>query len=144
MNKTAIAIYGQAGRGKSATIREVASQLMNAFPNHTLQIINDGGDITYIIEINGVKIGIESQGDPNSRQPRSLADFVAANCDIIICVCRTSGMTRDAVADLHRNHQYEIIWTANHRSWQKNQDQLNLISANEILELIKLIMNGQL
>lgn len=144
MNKSVIAIYGQAGRGKSATIREVANQLMNAFPIHSLQIINDGGDITYIIEINGVKIGIESQGDPNSRQLRSLADFVAVSCDIIICACRTSGMTKDAVADLHRNHQYEIIWTTNHHSWQKNQDQLHLISASEILELIKLIMNGQL
>lgn len=144
MNKSVIAIYGQAGRGKSATIREVANQLMISFPNNTLQIINDGGDITYIIEINDIKIGIESQGDPNSRQPISLIDFVAANCDIILCACRTSGMTRDAVADLHGNHQYEIIWTANHRSWQKNQDQLNLISAIEILELIKLIMTGHL
>ncbi len=144
MNKSAIALFGPSNRGKSATIRETANQLMNAFPNHKLHIINDRADITYIIEINGVKIGIESQGDPNPRMSKSLQTFVAENCDIILCSCRSRGATTWAIADLHRNHQYEIIRTANHQSWHKNQDQLNQISASKILELIKLIMNGQL
>jgi hypothetical protein len=43
--------------------------------------------------VKGKKIGIESQGDPNSRLEQSLKDFVNAGCDIIFCACRTSGMT---------------------------------------------------
>jgi hypothetical protein len=118
--------------------------LIATFPNHTLQAINTGVDITYIIVINRIKIGIESQGDPNSRMFQSLQTFVAQGCDIIICSCRSRGATADAVEDLHRHHQYEIIWSTNHRSLHKSQTQLNQIAASEILKLIKLIMNGQL
>lgn len=98
MNQSANTIYCQGGRGKSATIRVVCTQLMTVFHNHSVQILHDVREITYFIEINGFRIGIESQGDPNSRQYRSLADFVAANCDIIKCACRTSDMTRNAIA----------------------------------------------
>jgi hypothetical protein len=45
--------------------------------------------------VNGLAVGIESQGDPNSRLKRSLPAFAAAKCDIIFCACRTSGMTVD-------------------------------------------------
>lgn len=144
MNKSVISIYGPSSQGKSETVRETANLLLTAFPNHTLQAINNGADITYIVDINGIKIGIESQGDPNSRMFQSLQTFVTQGCDIIICSCRSRGATAWAVEDLHRHHQYEIIWSTNYRSWHKNQTQLNQIAASEILELIKLIMNGQL
>lgn len=108
MNKPTIAIYGQAGRGKSATIREEANQLINAFPNHTLKMINDEADITNIIEINGINIGIESKGDSISCKPTSLSNFVVINCDNIICAWRSSGMTRYAVAEPHLNDGYEL------------------------------------
>ena len=146
MNKSAIAIYGPSTQGKSATIREVFNQLISAFPNHTIHHSYDDGDITYIIEINGVKIGIESLGDPNGRLPESLQDFVDQKCDIIVCACRTRGKTVADVESLYDNHHYEIIWSTNHRSGSKveHQDQLNQMSANGIVELIKRIMNGQL
>lgn len=144
MKRSVIAIYGPSSQGKSETVRETTNLLLAAFPNHTLQAINTGADITYIVDINSIKIGIESQGDPKSRMFQSLQTFVAQGCDIIICSCRSRGATADAIEDLHRNHQYEIIWSTNHRSWHKNQTQLNQIAASEILELIKLIMNGQL
>jgi len=144
MKRSVIALYGPSSQGKSETVRETANLLLATFPNHTLHAINNGADITYIVDINGVIIGIESQGDPNSRMFQSLQTFVAQGCDIIICSCRSRGATASAVEDLHRNHQYEIIWSTNHRSWHKNQMQLNQIAASEILELIKIIMNGQL
>lgn len=144
MNRSAIAIYGSSSQGKSETVRETANLLLSAYPNHTLQAIYTGADITYIVETNGIKIGIESQGDPNSRMFQSLKIFVDKGCDIIICSCRSRGATADTAEDLHRSHKYEIIWSTNHRSWHKNQIQFNQIAASEILELIKLIMNGQL
>lgn len=110
MNETVIVIYGPSNLGKSETVRETANLLLAAFPNHSIQVINAGSDITYIVDIMGVKIGIESQGDPGSRLFQSLQTFVIQGCDIIVCACRTSGMTREWVADLYRQHQYEIIW----------------------------------
>ena len=144
MQPTAIAIYGPANQGKSATIKAVAHQLQLMFPSLIKQVINDGVDITYIFEVNNIKIGIESQGDPNSHQAASLRKFVTHKCEIIICASRTTGMTVDAVNDLHNQHGYHIIWSANHRSWEKNQTQLNEISAKQICELIHMILKGQL
>ncbi|TJZ53788.1 hypothetical protein FAZ15_17340 [Sphingobacterium olei] len=144
MNKSVIAIHGSSNLGKSETVRETANLLLAAFPNHTIHAINTDADITYIVDINGVKIGIESQGGLNNRMFQSLQTFVAEGCDIIICSCSSIGATAEAVEDLHRHHQYEIIWSTNHRSLHKNQTQLNQIATGEILELIKLIMNGQL
>lgn len=144
MKKSVIAIYGPSRQGKSETVRETANLLLAAFPHYKLQAINTGGDITYIVEINGVKIGLESQGDPKSRIFHSLQTFVNERCDIIICACRSRGETANAVEDLYRINQYEIIWSTNHRSGNKKHSQLNQIAANEILELIKLIMNGLL
>jgi hypothetical protein len=144
MNKSVIAIYGPSNQGKSETIRETANLLLDAYPINILQTFNSGADINYIIEINEIKIGIESQGDPNSRMSQSLQTFVVHGCNIIICSCRSRGETADAVEDLYRHHQYEIIWSTNHRSRHKNQTQLNQLAANGILKLIKLIINGQL
>ena len=42
-------------------------------------------DVKAIMDINGHKVGIESQGDPNGRLKESLSDFVKAKCSIIIC-----------------------------------------------------------
>lgn len=144
MKNTAIAIYGPAVQRKSSTIKEIARQLELAFPALVKHIINDGIDITYVLDINSVKIGIESQGDPNSRQPRSLKHFVSLGCNIIICASRTTGMTVDAVNELHSLHGYDIIWSTNHRSWEKSQLQLNQISAAQIVDLVRLIISGTL
>lgn len=102
-------MYGLSSQGKSETDRETTNFVLSAFPNNTLQAINTGADITYFVEINGIKIGIESQGDPNSRMFQSLKTFVARGSDILICSCQSRGATADAVEDLHRTHQYEII-----------------------------------
>jgi hypothetical protein len=100
---------GTLSHRKSSTVSEVAKQIVVAFPNHNLQSINTGADITYIIEKNLVKIGIERHGDPYSRIFQSLQTFVAQGCDIIISLCRSRDTTTEAVVDLHRHYQYEII-----------------------------------
>ncbi len=89
-----IAIRGTANVGKSTTIREVYSILIE---QHEYNVINadflQNIDIRVVIEKNGVKVGIESQGDPNSRLEESLNEFERIGCEIIVCATRTSGMT---------------------------------------------------
>ncbi len=94
--------------GKTTTIKKVYEVLKRSHPNSVVREILNRKEITIIIIIDDVKIGIESQGDPNSRLEESLKTFVEAGCDIIICATRTKGMTVDAVNRLAG--RYHIEW----------------------------------
>ena len=89
------ALQGRGNCGKSDTINKVYSELTLKYPSATVQQLSSGTrDIKAILtNIKGQKVGIESQGDPGSRLQQSLQDFANANCTIIICATRTSGMT---------------------------------------------------
>ena len=76
---------------------------MRDFPDaKPSEIPNYLGDILLTIKIGKIKIGIESQGDPNSRMIydntiKKLADKELdpelGGCQIIVCATRTEGMT---------------------------------------------------
>ena len=146
MKKTIFANWGQAGQGKSDTVKRIAQEILTTYTTATTSptTINFSGDIQVIITIGKVTIGIESQGDPNSRLFASLKKFSLANCDIIICSTRTSGGTVDAVSALHTSHGYEIVWVTNYRSSEKNKSTLNDISAKHIFTLVQQILVGAL
>lgn len=150
IQKTIIANWGHAGQGKSETIRLVYDNLMNNHSGAISTLINPigliGGDIQVIITINGFTIGIESQGDPNSRLFQSIPLFVSHNCDLIICATRTSGGTVNLVNDTANNQNYRLIWSTNHRSTSNNitQNQLNQYSANQLTDLVINVLNGNI
>lgn len=144
MKKTIIANFGGGTQGKSGTIKKIIKLILNKYPNALTNPpkISYHGDVKVIIEIDNIKIGIESQGDPNSRIFKSLKEFASINCDLIICATRTSGATVNAVYSLRKSHDYDIIWVTNYRSANKDTELLNELSANHILELVeKLIKN---
>ncbi|MDI9319952.1 MAG: hypothetical protein QM530_05685 [Phycisphaerales bacterium] len=58
--------------------------------------------------MNGIKIGIESQGDPNSRVFVSIPIFVNLNCDLILCATRTRGATVQIIEGL--KNDFQINW----------------------------------
>jgi hypothetical protein len=91
------ALQGPGNCGKSDTLIRLFHALQTKYPSATIQALHSGTkDIAVIMRgVNGLAVGIESQGDPNSRLKRSLPAFAAAKCDIIFCACRTSGMTVD-------------------------------------------------
>ena len=84
MKKTIIALIGPGGQGKSSTIKLFFELLKANYPNLKIKMINEDGDITVIVEINAIKIGIESQGDPQSRLGKSLKLFVKEECSFIV------------------------------------------------------------
>ena len=111
--KTLIGLFGTSNVGKSQTIRFVYEKLTKKFLDFTFhkdheQIIPEDGDICIVIIVNGIIIGIESQGDPNSRIFYSLPIFVKLKCDIILCATRTRGATVKEVEKLDK--EYEIKW----------------------------------
>ncbi len=140
MKKTVIAIKGLSERGKSDTIKRLR-HLINSSYKTTETVYEDSGDIKVIIQLKSIKVGIESQGDPNSRQPKSIDDFIKAQCDIIICTCRTKNDTKRAVLNT-KNVGYRIIWGTNYRSSSASHTDLNEISAKHFLELFNQIISG--
>ena len=115
MQNTIIALQGKSYTGKTSTIREFRNILKEAYSVFNEQVFEENKDIKTIIEIthNGekVKIGIESMGDPYSRLvTEKLKDFISAKCDIIICACRTSGMTVNVINQVASENQYNLIF----------------------------------
>lgn len=89
------ALQGIGNCGKSDTLIRLFHALQTKYALATTQALYNGTkDIAVIMRgVKNLVVGIESQGDPNSRLQQSLPAFAGANCDIIFCACRTSGMT---------------------------------------------------
>ncbi len=141
MKNLVIANSGKENQGKSSSIKEVFNQLSVAYSSNIL--INDG-DIKATIDINGVLIGIESQGDPYSRMQQSMDDFVSMGCQIIVVACRTKWGTYNKIIDLNTSHGYDIIWASNDKTVisQNHMDILNDRYAKRVIQLIMDRING--
>lgn len=146
MNKTIIAVYGRAREGKSATIKNVVTVFETLYPTAVIQYLLNDGDILAIVTLGTVKIGIESQGDPNSRMisENTIEQLIQAGCDIIICATRTDGMTTRVVDQLADNYGYFTLWKSSYYTNGLNHDVVNRIAAEEIVGLIQSIITGRL
>ena len=135
--KTIIAVWGTAAIGKSSMIKTIFEKL-NVIGSFE-EFISDG-DIKAIGNYNGKLIGIESQGDPYSRQGKSLGEFANRNCDIIICASRTKGETVNNIIRISESFNYEVIWTSSfsggNRGIMSNEVDLNNEFSTAIINLI--------
>ena len=76
LNKVIFAIWGESNVGKSSSIKYIFEQIKNSYPLTYVKHPNkDFKDFAVIFDIGGKKIGIESQGDPNSRMFDSLVEW---------------------------------------------------------------------
>jgi hypothetical protein len=105
------ALQGPGNCGKSDTLIRLFHALQTKYPSATIRALHSGTkDIAVIMRgVKGLAVGIESQGDPNSRLERSLHAFAAAKCDIIFCACRTSGMTVDWINALSAAYSIHFV-----------------------------------
>jgi len=139
--RTIVAVRGVANLGKSASIKKTYQLLKSAYPNAIFDEIVVSTDITIIIAINGVKIGIESQGDPNRRLFSSLNRFVQAGCKVIVCATRSRGKTVEAVNDLA--NQYQITWFDKQNEPNAHaQDAANDAMAKKIFKAVQSAINA--
>lgn len=140
MIKTVIVNRGVGEQGKTTSIKEVFKVIKQAYPQLIIHSEFDNGDVKAIVEIGGVKIGIESQGDPYSRQGESLRNFVNDGCAIIVAACRTKGDTLNNIYELEHKYGYRIIF-AQHLVNASLKDHLNNLYANQIVRIIDSILN---
>jgi hypothetical protein len=137
--KTILAVWNKAGKGKTESIREFAKLLLITFPSYTPNPISikATGDFLIIVEINGKKIGILSQGDPGTGLGKKLLELVAKNCDIIICSTRTSGETVKAV-ETAAGKSYNVIWTSTYEiNGETKRTFVNKLKGKHILDLLQ-------
>lgn len=112
------ALQGPGNCGKSTTIISLYNDVRSKYPAATVRQVHDGtADIAVIISgVDGMIIGIESQGDPGSRLKNTLDAFVAEKCDVIFCACRTRGMTVgwiNALSPQYNIHFVRQNWVSN-------------------------------
>ena len=127
------ALQGTSNCGKSETLNNVVKILSNKYPNADINIIINRKDKKVIFyDINGLTVGIEPQGDPNSRLEESLFDFSKESCDIIFCACRTSGMTVQWVNNLSKKYKINFI---KQKIVYNNQKKSNWDMAESLIQL---------
>ena len=104
--------------------------------NHTTK-----AEVRIVLTINGLKIGIESQGDPSGRLIRESLDlFVKTGCDLIICATRTSGATKNRV-DALQSQGFDVHWLEQRpRSEPYEQVLRSLANAREIVEKAEVLL----
>ncbi|WP_431287444.1 hypothetical protein [Roseateles chitinivorans] len=129
--KTIIALSGAANRGKSTTLRLLIEKIKAKYPTAGIEEKLFKIDITIILTINGVKVGIETQGDPNSRLGTSLARFVENKCKVIICASRSYGGTVDLVHTA-ANAGYEVKWVDKIKVDPREHGRANATMAEEL------------
>ncbi len=111
IKKYIICDYGDAGIGKSSTLRDVISFLelsRNAVRDGEIEWLYDGATkkatdwyAKYII--GGVKVTVCTQGDPDSVQPDKLIESVTWGADVIVCAARDDcGAARNEIVGKKR------------------------------------------
>jgi hypothetical protein len=141
MKKKIFALCGRADVGKSSTILKAYERLTSKYKNAKKEYeILGAVDIRSVLTINGIKIGIEGQGDPG-RLEESLSLFVKVRCQLIICATRTRGQSVDAVNAL-AEHRYEVIWFEQVISELSGQEASNLAMAKQLIKETEKIINA--
>lgn len=145
MRKLVIANRGAGQIGKSASILAVYHLLKERGFKPILeewQYEYENGDIKAIFEINDVKVGIESQGDPGCEMEAAMEEFVEKGCEIIVAACRTKSDTYEKVRTyLGVEKGYDVLWCAHYVYPREKADStwriLNKAYAEQVLELIQ-------
>lgn len=148
MKKLVIANRGCGGLGKSSAVKSVYYLLKSEGYEPELEVWQgweEYGDIKAIFLIKGVKVGIESQGDPDSKMEGTIDEFIERGCEIIVTACRTKGSTFTKVRDyLGKELGFDIIWSAHDVfPGQTDQNILNKLN-NNYAQRVKGIIDGRI
>lgn len=139
MRKTLIALWGPANCGKTATIKRVYELFKSKYKDaEILHCDFSRRDFVVIFIIQGTKIGVASQGDPNSKLPANLKLFLNEKCKVIICATRTWGQTVEEVKRL--NKQYKIFWFEQEKSGPAKHRASNNAMAQEIVHVVQALI----
>lgn len=142
-NKIVISNDKWGDAGKSTSIKYAFEVLKERY-NYTILlpatgIYDPAQDVKAIVEIpqpNGgiVKVGIESEGDPRSRQPWSIDDFIAQGCEILLVASRWTLKSEKKIYEICKNQNWQIIWFDNSTIWVDDKHNKNLKQQDKRLQ----------
>ena len=147
--KTIIAVWHSSNKGKTESLRELVRLIIDAYPNQSFKFLDpkpsitdkipSTGDFRIIIELNNIKVGIDTQGDPITTVKQRLKDFINDNCYIIFCATRTRGKTVNAVDDIAtKSDNYQVIWTSTYQIGNRHlHEQINRLKAIHLHDLMQ-------
>jgi hypothetical protein len=140
--KAILAIWHTADKGKTETLREIATLLLHTFPRYSAilpapSVVPPSGDFRLVVNINGRIVAVESRGDPNTNLLNRLQDLATNFCaDVIFCSTRTKGDTVAAVDDVAASSGFEVIWTSTYQT-DKHQKVANRLKAEHVIDLMR-------
>jgi ABC-type multidrug transport system ATPase subunit len=103
------ALCGTTNSGKTSTLSCLIDLLRSKAESVILDEHVGGTDYRAVFTINGLKIGVSTQGDHVSQVKKHL-DAIESKCDIIFCATRTKGATCNHVIE---RYQDKLIWIQN-------------------------------
>ena len=107
---TIIANMGEGNVGKTESIIMVYEKLTN--------VKEDRKDICEVVEINGVKVGIASDGDSIQILEANLDRLAKAGCRIILTACRSNHDSVVLLNEYKNEYKYRIWRTSNARIYE--------------------------
>lgn len=161
MKDIIICVWNNADTGKSSSVFDVYNQLLKKGAVVDSTITNIAGytnpytiqtakqnEVLTVLNYKGLRIGIESQGDPNGRQFNTLPELRKCNCNIIICASRTGGATCSLVVST-AGRKYDLIWFSNFYFDNKpknmpRHNSLNSFNARSVVSLIDELIAGKI
>lgn len=142
--KIILAVWNAGGKGKSESLRQFSNILLSTYPSCRVIFSSHIGvpasdDFRLVVEIDGVILGVESMGDPNTNLEGRLVELVTTfDCDVILCTCRTRGETVGAVHNIHHTYGFQEIWTSTYQIDDITKHPIvNHLKGKHILELIE-------
>ncbi len=115
--KELIVLTGVANVGKSMTLNRVLELLREKFPSmkEIAVLRRTRIEIRVVVEIDGIRVGIDSRGDRPEHVKDALDVLLRQRCSIIVCASHTRGGTIDEVrqfSEIHRYSLFEVAKTA--------------------------------
>ena len=110
VESTIIANMGEGNVGKTESIIMVYEKLTN--------VKEDRKDICEVVEINGVKVGIASDGDSIKIIEANLDRLAKVGCQIILTACRSNHDSVVLLNEYKNEYKYRIWRTSNARIYE--------------------------
>lgn len=145
MKRTIICEKVTNNQPKSSSIDLTHDLLLEKFPQAKTRKCSNFSEAK-IIEIDGVKIGIENDCDSNRAFLND--DFYdLLDRDIILCASSATTAMTEPIKRIANENDFRLVWITNAREEnpdEKKINKLNLLSANHFVDMISQIMNGEL
>ena len=115
MQKTVIAVMAKADRGKTTSLCKLIDIL--PFEGKEVDERVNTKDQLVVGTYRGVKIGINTEGDPYSGVEERMNRCIESGCQIIVSACRSKGRTTMEVDNPAKENGFQTVWIQPYFSW---------------------------